>query len=372
MSVSLVLAAFAALIVPGGTALASEPVVFPTVLAGFPVDVSGADYSEAPATITLGGDGRTQLVELQWSNWGAATTTAQGTWRSNYAPAGDPAQYYEGAVNVQASDIEECDDHLSYTQVSGSSPNAEADESINSLDTLLLAAWQSCGATTSVGTPPTASTGCPAYRIIDSRGSGEAAGATSPPGASFAKEFARLHQGGRIARSANPYPAVGLWGSVREVINLVGAGLGIGPLGAYHASVEDGEKWLAAAIANEIANCPRTRLLLTGYSQGAQVTADVYQRHLSALERTHILGVALFGDPYFDPADATADRSTYLHSKAGILGDRPTFGRARHVVSYCHRFDPVCQRSTVVEIALHRLTQHENYKSAGILAAKEM
>ena len=89
------------------------------------------------------------------------------------------------------------------------------------------------------------STGCPGYMVIDSRGSGEAAGTISPPGAAFAHEFRRLHPTHRVAMLANPYPAVGLWGRWREVLNLIGAGLGVGRIGAYHDSVVDGKKWLA-------------------------------------------------------------------------------------------------------------------------------
>jgi Cutinase len=214
------------------------------------------------------------------------------------------------------------------------------------------------------------STGCPGYMVIDSRGSGESAGTASPPGAAFAHEFRRLHPTQRVAVLKNPYPAVGLWGSWREILNLIGAGLGIGRIGAYHDSVVEGKRWLREHLASETTICPRTKLLLSGYSQGAQVAADVYQRSVSAAERSHILAVVLFGDPYFNVSDAASDRGTFArHGRSGVLGRRPTFGGDRRVLSYCHLHDPVCQHPTVIGLARYKLKQHENYTRDGSRAA---
>lgn len=220
--------------------------------------------------------------------------------------------------------------------------------------------------------PPPPAPNCPAYVVIDSRGSGERDGTVSPPGAAFAASLQRRHPSARVAVLWNPYPAVGLWGSVRQLLNLIGAGLGIGPLGAYHASVVDGEKWLRDNIASEAAACPHTRILLTGYSQGAQVTGDVYQRHVSAANRTHIAGVVLFGDPYFNPRDAAADRGGYQHNGYGVLGKRSSFHGASGVLSYCHDHDPVCHRPSVRELLRYGLKQHENYPADARAAAKHL
>lgn len=135
-----------------------------------------------------------------------------------------------------------------------------------------------------------------AHTVIDSRGSGEnnivhghVIPEISPPAASFASELRHEHPSSSVSLISNPYPAVGLWGSVREVINLIGAGLGVGPLGAYHASVVAGENWLRTEIQNQVNTCGgRTNLILIGYSQGAQVTGDVYQRSVSSAEKSDI------------------------------------------------------------------------------------
>lgn len=116
--------------------------------------------------------------------------------------------------------------------------------------------------------------GCAPYMVIDSRGSGEPYPTFSPPGKAFVNELRNRHRSARVSLLANPYPAVGLWGSVGQVLNLIGAGLGIGPLGAYHGSIVDGERWLSATIPSESSVCPSTKLLLTGYSQGAQAALE--------------------------------------------------------------------------------------------------
>jgi hypothetical protein len=219
--------------------------------------------------------------------------------------------------------------------------------------------------------------GCSPYMVIDSRGSGESPGSISPPGAAFATELRLRHPGYRVDVVANPYPAVGLWGSVGDIINLVGAGIHIGPLGAYHASVVDGENWLSADISSEVQRCPETRIFLTGYSQGAQVTGDVFQRDVDAKEWWDIAGVVLFGDPYFNARDASADHGTYAQGIHGILGTRPPFagdpeGGDERVESYCHAHDPVCQQPPNISTArAYGMTQHDNYGPAGTAAADD-
>jgi hypothetical protein len=210
---------------------------------------------------------------------------------------------------------------------------------------------------------------CPAFLQLDSRGSGETPGRTSPPGAAFAAEFERRHRTVRFAVVDNPYAAVGLWGNLADLVNLVGFATGSATLDAYRVSVAAGERWLSREVASESSSCPATRLVLTGYSQGAEVTGDVYQRDLSGAQRSHVLAVILFGDPYFNPVDARADRGSYLESRGGILGRRPRFGGDPRVVSYCHLHDPICQLPTLAELLLYRLTQHDNYPPDASAAA---
>ncbi len=228
-------------------------------------------------------------------------------------------------------------------------------------------------------TPPSSPSGCPDYMVIDSRGSGEnkvvhehIIPEVSPPGAYFASEFRHRHPSASFSVISNPYPAVGLASNWREYLNGAGAVLHFAHVGAYHDSVVAGKKWLAHEIATVTASCGKTKILLVGYSQGAQVTGDVVQglaaNHHNAPLLAHILGVVLFGDPYFDAGDSRVDRGGYQHHN-GLLGERPHFTTGL-VLSYCHKYDPICQFPlTPREYAEHRRKEHENYSPDAISAA---
>ena len=224
-------------------------------------------------------------------------------------------------------------------------------------------------------TPTTASSGsgCPAYGVVDSRGSGEPEGKLSPPGAAVLAELQARHPGERAAGFWDPYPAVGLTDNPREWANALGAALHIGPLGAYHGSVVDGERWLRDFIPRELRTCPAIKLILVGYSQGAQVTGDVYQRNVTRAEKRNIVAVLLFGDPYFNRNDGRADRGSYDHHRSGALGKRPTFGGDPRVESVCHHHDPVCQASgQPAAFLIWRFKQHENYPPDARRAASDL
>ena len=204
---------------------------------------------------------------------------------------------------------------------------------------------------------------CPDYTIVDNRGSGRPEGELSPAGAAFAAAFRNLHAGLSVRVISNPYPAAGSW------IDMLGAATKIGFLGKYHASVVAGKKWLASQLPKLKDNCRKTPIYLIGYSQGAQVAADVYQSGGAK----YVSGMVLFGDPYFDGQDAVVDRvhlyqppRGQFHPINGRLGDRPFFSGPgmRFVMSFCHQFDPVCQ-GLPAYYAKYRLKYHKDYALLG-------
>jgi hypothetical protein len=204
---------------------------------------------------------------------------------------------------------------------------------------------------------------CLDFTIIDSRGSGENPDTVSGPAVELARSLEeRLHPPLEVL--PNPYPAVGIVPTLREILsftsssagrieeklqtirdalNGVGTLAGIARIGAYHDSLLVGETRLRQAILRVVADCgPRVKvLILVGYSQGAQVTGDVYQS-LPAKLRQHLASVVLFGDPRYNHR-SFAD--IYQRDNNGILPVRGEFpaGSRGKVLSYCHARDPICQ-----------------------------
>ena len=179
------------------------------------------------------------------------------------------------------------------------------------------------------------------------------------PGAAFAVALANRLPRGAVIFDPVVYPAVGLLGNWRKIINGAGAGLRIGFLGSYDGSVKDGKAALRQVINTEARVCPRVKLVLVGYSQGAQVVADVYQRDLTATERSRIAGVVVFGDPYFNPGDSKPDVGSFDPSRYGALGKRGLYpSSGTPIFSVCHLYDPICQGP-----GRDRFSQHTNYQT---------
>lgn len=179
------------------------------------------------------------------------------------------------------------------------------------------------------------------------------------PGAAFAVALANKLPRGTVTFDPVIYPAIGLLGNWRKIINAVGAGTKIGFLGAYNGSVNDGKRSLRQVIEDEAKLCAKVKLVLVGYSQGAQAVADVYQRDLSPSQRSRIAGVVIFGDPYFNPADSTPDVGSYDPNRHGALGKRAPYPSSdTPIFSICHLDDPICQGP-----GRDNFAQHTNYQT---------
>lgn len=220
---------------------------------------------------------------------------------------------------------------------------------------------------------------CPAYAVYDSRGSGELKGDISKPGAEFMvgffKRLRSLKRASSVSVDSNPYPAVGVfsWINWRANVNGIGAFLGVDQIGAYRASENKGTKEVGSFVSSKIASaCAQsTKLVLLGYSQGAQATADAYEA-LKPAQRSHVAAVVLWGDPRYNHTDHAADRDGL--SSDGSLGTRPPFpndakkAQGSKVFSYCNTHDPICQDGMLLpieraELLHYRLKEHELYYS---------
>ena len=207
---------------------------------------------------------------------------------------------------------------------------------------------------------PAGAAECKPYIFIGARGSGQADGFGNVVGATEAK-LQSLAAGSGLVESialntSDGYRAVPVYtdadlaalgeAALTRNVNLA-ATIGVGRLRSYDSSVADGKSALTSMIERLAGDCPTSKFLLSGYSQGAQVVQDVVQNLGSAL-RSRIRGVAVFGDPRFNPY-GSGTTGTFNPARHGLLGQRPpSTGVA--TASWCIAGDPVCQNFVWADI----------------------
>jgi len=188
---------------------------------------------------------------------------------------------------------------------------------------------------------------CPSVEFVGVRGSGEHSNFGSTIGAVLSGVNGMADG---VGNKAIDYPA----------INVPNDPLTRSYRDGYVDSVAQGVEALHDFVATFQQKCGGTPLLLSGYSQGAEVVDDWLMGALSNGQRANVAGVALFGDPRFNPAQVLpVDVGTFNHrfGGIGIYQFQPpigTFGTlvsypvadAGLVRSYCANHDPVCNFSS--------------------------
>jgi hypothetical protein len=170
--------------------------------------------------------------------------------------------------------------------------------------------------------------GCEPVHVIAARGSGDpdadGPGSTLRP---FIKQLEALADPGVVGGEGLPYPAV-------SIIKPEGAG--------YQKSVHTGIENLVQLAENRAHACGNEKLVLAGFSQGAQVVHSALPQLESIA--SHVGAVVLFGDPHFDPHSRAAE-GTFSPRRHGILGlpDHDFPPAFANVVSYCKGGDWICQ-----------------------------
>lgn len=134
-----------------------------------------------------------------------------------------------------------------------------------------------------VGIPAATADGCPDAEVVFARGTGEPVGPGGPGQAFFDTLTAQLP-----GKSVNLYPVD--YPSTNDYANSAKAG----------AADE------LAHVQNTVASCPKTKVVLGGYSQGAGV-ADLTSHQLPPQAANHVAAVALFGNPQSSYAKQLAD-----------------------------------------------------------------
>ncbi len=191
------------------------------------------------------------------------------------------------------------------------------------------------------------SVGCPNWAFIAARGSGQ----NLPDWSSYSRamgsrgfavwEQVRDRAGldpDQLPAVAVDYPAVG--------VGYEGGSVAVGNLPqVYNDSVGVGVAAARLAILRTLTACGNTRLILFGYSQGAQVMGDAYASLIPAA-RARVGMLVLFADPLYTPGDPAVAYLPTPHNASGIKGERAAFGPADGtlVQSWCASNDGVCQR----------------------------
>lgn len=125
--------------------------------------------------------------------------------------------------------------------------------------------------------------GCPDAEVVFARGTGEPVG---PGGAGQA--FTDSLTGQLPGKTVNLYPVD--YPATNDYVN------------SAHAGAGDA----VAHVQGTAANCPNTKIVLGGYSQGAGVM-DMTSHQLSAQVANHVAAVALFGNPQSSYAKQLSD-----------------------------------------------------------------
>ncbi|KAB8213313.1 cutinase [Aspergillus novoparasiticus] len=168
-----------------------------------------------------------------------------------------------------------------------------------------------------------------------------ARGTTEPPGDgmmhSLAQRIIADLGSNRADREAIDYPATGL-----------------GEYTAYMDSVRKGSEAIALQVTNYTNRCPTSKLVLLGYSQGAQIIGDALcgteltsanlgDSASDPSEGSTISAIVLYGDPSFrtgEPYDKGTSTSSGIFSQSRPPGSCRLY--ASLIRSYCDAKDAFC------------------------------
>ena len=178
-----------------------------------------------------------------------------------------------------------------------------------------------------------------------------------------------------FARATTEPPGIGVVGqqfvdSLRSQVG--GKSIAVYPINYpasddFVSSVNAGTSDASAHVQSMIANCPNTKMVLGGYSQGAlvidQITiaqmpvAGFVPETLSADQADHVAALALFGNP--------SDR--YLGAPVSTLS--PWYGAK--AIDLCAPGDPVCTPGALLSVPTHDemfSAAHLSYPHSGMPA----
>ena len=186
---------------------------------------------------------------------------------------------------------------------------------------------------------------CPTLEFIGVRGSGETADQNrglAPTVAAVESELKRRWPD--MYTTAIDYPAIAVEFSLNYPPD-------------YAASVAAGKRAFVDFYQDFTAACPAAQIVVVGYSQGAEIVGDLLENSPPA-DRKQIVATVLFGDPNFNPGQASVDAGNFDPSLHGIISVLEPHDYLHvfpgdmvgHIRSYCIATDPICNymESTLV------------------------
>jgi hypothetical protein len=146
-----------------------------------------------------------------------------------------------------------------------------------------------------------------------------------------------LGSGANAVLEGTPYPAV------MDVNNPVG------DFAEYQGSVEQGVQSLQGIIQNVANTCPNQKIVLIGYSQGANVIADALcgprvatSPALASNYGDHIAAVVMFGDPTHVGSQSFTQGGATSSGEQARMSNIECAPYTDRMVSFCHPNDPIC------------------------------
>ena len=107
----------------------------------------------------------------------------------------------------------------------------------------------------------------------------------------------------------------------------------------YAVSMSEGRAALRTKLNSYLSGCPKTKVALFGYSQGAHIVGDVVVG-LTSTQRARIQGVGLIGDPMLNPTFGSSKTADRVHG--GMWGRRASWPTGVFVYNVCNKKDQVC------------------------------
>ncbi|HEX3788049.1 MAG TPA: cutinase family protein [Pseudonocardiaceae bacterium] len=190
--------------------------------------------------------------------------------------------------------------------------------------------------------------GCAQVAIITARASGEAAG-EGITGALVTQIVNSSSQ--TVSRASVSYPAT---------------------LTNYASSSAQGESALRTQLTNQVSSCPNQKIVLLGYSQGAQVVEDILSgggggslgattAPVAASVSSHVTAVATFGDPRHVTGQAydlgTSTVNGLFPRTATEVRTLSAF--ASRIQAYCDANDEFCASGLSLEVHLTYLNRYQ-------------